>query len=53
MCRKIIGNDVNFFVPGLAANDLFQKLHKLLTGMSGSRFANNFSALGIQGSVKR
>jgi hypothetical protein len=51
--REIIGNDVDLASQGLGGHDAGKKVHELGAGMALSSLAQDFSASGIEGSVKR
>ena len=51
--REIIGNDVDLASKGLGGHDVGKKVDELATGMALSSLAQDFSASGIEGRVKR
>ena len=53
MGREIIGNDVDLASEGLGGHYVGKKVDELGAGMALSRLAKDFSASGIEGSVKR
>src|SRR5215207_150215 len=53
MGREIISDDVDLASEGLRGHDVGKKVDELATGMALSRRAQDFSASGIEGSVKR
>jgi hypothetical protein len=53
MGREIISDNVDLASEGLGGYDLGKKVDELGAGMALSRLAKDFSASGIEGSVKR
>ena len=51
--REIIGNDVDLASEGLGGHDVGQKVDELAPGMALSSLAQDFSASGLEGRVKR
>jgi hypothetical protein len=53
MGGEIVSDDVDLASEGLGGHDLGEKVDELGAGMALSRLAKDFSASGIEGSVKR
>jgi hypothetical protein len=53
MGREIVSDNVDLASEGLGSHDLGEKVDELSAGMALSRLAEDFSASGIKGSVKR
>jgi hypothetical protein len=53
MGREIVSDDVDLASEGLGGHDLEKKVDELSAGVALSRLAEDFSASGIKGSVKR
>ena len=51
--RKVIGNDMDFFVSRLRGHNIGQKGYKLCAGMAFGRFAEDFPAGDMEGRVER
>ena len=53
VCRKVIGNEMDFLVRRLRGHHIGQKSHELCAGMAFSRFAEDLPAGDMEGSVER
>src|SRR6266446_4411100 len=53
MRAQVVGDDVDFFLFGLAGNDLIKEFDELNAGMPGAGFAKHFPGAGVERSVQR
>ncbi len=52
VCRQIVQDDVNFLGGGALRQDLLQKIHELLAGMSSGGFAVDAASLCVERRVE-